>query len=79
MNSKIHKNHNYKISDDELNKVRAYVTHSQQPLPSMRLLKKEKEERNVDISYKEQKEMIIHDAKEIEMKRLEYKEEIDLI
>jgi len=45
----------------------------------MRLLKKEKEERNVDISYKEQKEMIIHDAKEIEMKRLEYKEEIDLI
>ncbi len=42
------KNNKTKVSDDDINKVRAYVVQSQRPLQAVRLLQKEREEREVD-------------------------------
>lgn len=48
---------------------------SQRPLQAVRLLQKEREERQTDESFMTQKEKILRDAKELDMKRQKYKEE----
>ncbi len=53
------KNTKQKISDEDLNKVRAYVVQSQRPLQAVRLLQKEREEREIDEKFTAQKEDII--------------------
>ena len=45
INKNIGKNQKAKIGDDDLNKVRAFVVQSQRPLQAVRLLQKEREER----------------------------------
>jgi len=42
------KNSKSTVSDEDINKVRAYVVHSQRPLQAVRLLQREREERLVD-------------------------------
>lgn len=37
-----------KLTDDDLNKVRAFIVKSQRPLQAVRLLQKEREEREID-------------------------------
>ena len=59
INGTIRKNANSKISDEDLNKVRAYVVQSQRPLQAVRLLQKEREERDTDENFTRQKEEII--------------------
>ena len=46
-----------------MNKVRAFVVQSQRPLQAVRLLQKEREEREVDEKFTTQKEDIIIKAK----------------
>ena len=48
---------------------------SQRPLQAVRLLQKEREERETDESFTTQKEKILHDAKILDIKRQKYKEE----
>ena len=60
------KNTKQKISDEDLNKVRAYVVQSQRPLQAVRLLQKEREEREIDEKFTAQKEDIIQKAKQLD-------------
>ena len=50
-----------------MNKVRAYVVQSQRPLQAVRLLQKEREEREIDDKFTAQKEDIIQKAKELDI------------
>jgi hypothetical protein len=61
------KNSKQKISDEDLNKVRAYVVQSQRPLQAVRLLQKEREEREIDEKFTTQKEDIISKAKQLDV------------
>jgi hypothetical protein len=49
-----------------MNKVRAFVVQSQRPLQAVRLLQKEREEREVDEKFTTQKEDIILKAKTLD-------------
>ena len=60
------KNSKQKVSDEDLNKVRAFVVQSQRPLQAVRLLQKEREEREVDDKFTGQKEEIIQKAKQLD-------------
>jgi hypothetical protein len=60
------KNSKQKVSDEDLNKVRAFVVQSQRPLQAVRLLQKEREEREVDDKFTTQKEEIIQKAKQLD-------------
>ena len=60
------KNSKQKVSDEDLNKVRAFVVQSQRPLQAVRLLQKEREEREVDDKFTAQKEEIIQKAKQLD-------------
>lgn len=60
------KNNKTKVSDDDINKVRAFVVQSQRPLQAVRLLQKEREEREVDDKFTTQKEEIIQKAKQLD-------------
>lgn len=48
VNKNLMKNPKEMIADNDLNKLRAYIVKSQRPLQVVRLLEKEKEEREVD-------------------------------
>lgn len=74
INKRIHES-NRSPTEDELNKVRAIVVQSQRPLQSVRLLQKEREERATDESFQAQKEQIIKEAKELDLKRSKYKKD----
>ena len=52
INKSLQKNTSETISDADLNKLRAYVIRSQRPLEAVRLLEKEKEEREADFNFK---------------------------
>ena len=60
------KNPRQKVSDEDMNKVRAFVVQSQRPLQAVRLLQKEREEREVDEKFTTQKEDIIQKAKTLD-------------
>ena len=62
-------------TERELNAVRAFVVQSQQPLQSVRLLQKEREERETDENFQIQKDKVIQDAKELDVKRAKYKKD----
>ena len=49
-----------------MNKVRAFVVQSQRPLQAVRLLQKEREEREIDSKFTHQKEEIIAKAKDLD-------------
>ncbi len=66
------KNSKQKISDEDMNKVRAYVVQSQRPLQAVRLLQKEREEREIDDKFTAQKEDIIQKAKELDIAAKEF-------
>ena len=68
------KNNKQKISDEDLNKVRAYVVQSQRPLQAVRLLQKEREEREIDEKFTAQKEDIIQKAKQLDKDAKEFVE-----
>jgi hypothetical protein len=67
------KNAKTKVSDEDLNKVRAFVVQSQRPLQAVRLLQKEREERLVDEKFTTQKDEIIAKAKELDSEAHEFK------
>ena len=91
INKSIQKNSKQKISEDDLNKVRAYVVQSkyhfplfdqflgQRPLQAVRLLQKEREERDTDENFTTQKEDIIARARDLDAQRTKYKEEKQLM
>ena len=84
INKSLQKNSKQKISEDDLNKVRAYVVQSkciknfpkflnhffyflgQRPLQAVRLLQKEREERDTDENFTTKKEEIITRARELD-------------
>lgn len=74
VNKSIRKNVKQDISEGDLNKVRAYVVRSKRPLQSVRLLAKEKEEREADNNFTTQKEQIIEKAQKLEKDKAIFKE-----
>ena len=72
INKNISKNQKSKINDDDLNKVRAFVVQSQRPLQAVRLLQKEREEREIDDKFTQQKEEIIAKAKDLDEAKKEF-------
>ena len=72
INKNISKNQKSKISDEDLNRVRAFVVQSQRPLQAVRLLQKEREEREIDDRFTSQKEEIIAKAKELDQAKQEF-------
>ena len=66
VNKNMQKSNKSKISDDDLNKVRAFVVQSQRPPQAVRLLQKEREERETDESFISKKEDIIAKARELD-------------
>ena len=66
VNKDIHKNNKFALEDTDLNKVRAYVVQSQRPMQAVRLLQKEREERDIDDKFNKQKEDIISKAKQLD-------------
>ena len=48
INKNLSKNPQSKISDEDLTRVRSFVVQSQRPLQAVRLLQKEREEREID-------------------------------
>ena len=48
INKNIRKNHKCNMEDSDMNKVRAFVVQSQRPMQAVRLLQKEREERDID-------------------------------
>lgn len=74
INKNISKNPQSKISDEDLTRVRAFVVHSQRPLQAVRLLKKEREEREIDERFTQQKEDIISKAKQLDEEKKHFLE-----
>ena len=72
INKNISKNQKSKISDEDLNRVRAFVVQSQRPLQAVRLLQKEREEREIDDRFTQQKEEIIAKAKDLDEAKKEF-------
>lgn len=72
INKNISKNQKSKISDEDLNRVRAFVVQSQRPLQAVRLLQKEREEREIDDKFTQQKEEIIAKAKDLDEAKKEF-------
>ena len=72
INKNISKNQRSKINDEDLNRVRAFVVQSQRPLQAVRLLQKEREEREIDDRFTTQKEEIIAKAKELDQAKQEF-------
>ena len=72
INKNISKNQRSKIGDEDLNRVRAFVVQSQRPLQAVRLLQKEREEREIDDRFTSQKEEIIAKAKELDQAKQEF-------
>jgi len=75
INKSMAKNSKTKVSDEDLNKVRAFVVQSQRPLQAVRLLQKEREERMVDEKFTSQKEEIIAKAKDLDKEAREFKQQ----
>ena len=71
----IRKNSKSKVGDDDLNTIRAFLVSQQRPLQAVRLLQKEREERETDAKFTNQKEGIIESAKELDKMREEFKEQ----
>ena len=61
-----------KLTDEDLNKVRAFIVKSQRPLQAVRLLQKEREEREIDNRFTQQKDDIIQKAKELDEEKNEF-------
>ena len=59
INKNYQKNPRSKVDDMDLEKVRAFVVQSQRPLQAVRLLQKEREEREIDSEFTKWKETII--------------------
>ena len=71
----IRKNSKSKVGDDDLNTIRAFLVSQQRPLQAVRLLQKEREERETDAKFTNQKEEIIERARELDKMREEFKEQ----
>ena len=56
----------------DLEKVRAFVVQSQRPLQAVRLLQKEREEREIDEEFTSWKEKIIAQAKELDEEKKQF-------
>jgi hypothetical protein len=73
MNRQMQKNPNQVVTESDLDKLRAYVIRSQRPLQAVRLLEKEKEEREADYNFNMQKQLIIEKAQKLEKDKSEFK------
>jgi hypothetical protein len=71
---KTNKPQSKKLTDEDLNKVRAFIVQSQRPLQAVRLLQKEREEREIDNRFTQQKDDIIQKAKELDEEKNEFLE-----
>jgi hypothetical protein len=69
------KNPNQTITESDLDKLRAYVIRSQRPFQAVKLLEKEKEEREADYNFNTQKQLIIEKAQKLEKDKQEFKKE----
>ena len=69
--------HKQKVSEEDLNKIRALVVQSQRPLQAVRLLEKERNEREINEAFTQRKDAIIESAKELEATRAETKAQQD--
>ena len=74
INKNLSKNPQSKISDEDLTRVRAFVVQSQRPLQAVRLLQKEREERDIDERFTNQKEDIIARAKQLDEEKKQFYE-----
>lgn len=72
VNKNLQRNPKSKITDEDLNKVRAYVVQSQRPLQAVRLLQREREEREIDERFTKQKEEIIQKAKQLDEEKKQF-------
>lgn len=63
------------MSEEDLNKIRALVVQSQRPLQAVRLLEKERNEREINEAFTQRKDAIIESAKELEATRAATKAE----
>merc|ERR1711957_520900 len=66
INKNIQKNNKCSLANEDMNKVRAFVVQSQRPMQAVRLLQKEREERDIDDRFNRQKEDIIAKAKQLD-------------
>jgi hypothetical protein len=71
---KTNKPQSKKLTDEDLNKVRAFIVQSQRPLQAVRLLQKEREEREIDNRFTQQKDDIIQKARELDEEKNEFLE-----
>ena len=55
--------------------MRAFIVEKQRPLQAVRLLQKEREERDTDENFTNQKEEIIELARKLDIERDKYREE----
>ena len=72
INKNLSKNPRSTISDEDLTRVRAFVVQSQRPLQAVRLLQKEREEREIDERFNHQKEEIIAKAKQLDEEKKQF-------
>ena len=72
INKNFRKNPRSKVDDLDLEKVRAFVVQSQRPLQAVRLLQKEREEREIDNEFTQWKETIIAQAKELDEEKKQF-------
>lgn len=75
INKSLTKNPKETISENDLNKLRAFVIKSQRPLQAVKLLEKEKEEREADYNFIKQKEEIIEKAQKLEQEKSKFKKD----
>lgn len=74
INKNMSKNPQAKIADEDLTRVRAFVVQSQRPLQAVRLLQKERQEREIDERFTQQKEEIISKAKQLDEEKKQFLE-----
>jgi hypothetical protein len=67
------RDHKHKFTDGDLNEGRAVVVMSQRPLQAVRLLEKERMEREINDEFTQRKEKIIEKARELEEVRTKTK------
>ena len=72
INKNYQKNPRSKVDDLDLEKVRAFVVQSCRPLQAVRLLQKEREEREIDEEFTNWKETIIAQAKALDEEKKQF-------
>ena len=75
IDGKLTQNPHYLIPDNELDNLRAFVVQHSEPIQAIKLLMKQREEREVEEEYHTKLENIVQSAEEIEQKTDQYVQE----